>query len=448
MAILTSLAMLLSDGYFVTALGLGLFVFVLVDFVEKIGNTIPILEALLLISCLQWILGPYIDYVTAYHHYKYYMYVPENTYMDLVVPSLFLFAIPIYYFSTRIDYAFYLQRMQRIKISDRIAISLVVAGFLSDVAWRFSPASLGFVFFVASGIKFVGLLYLFYSNSKKKWIIFGIFFFTQLLGAVGEGVFHGLLLWMVFAMIFILVIYQFSFANKLIILSVGFTGMFVLQSIKSEFREKTWEHNYAGSKVELLATLFFNKIENMIQGKEERAQIKFFKNKEDEISGVNNRLNQGWIISKIMSHIPSRSPYLEGETIKEAVVSSLLPRFLVESKVAGGGGKLTYKKLTGLHLQPGTSMGTGVLGEAYGNYGVTGTYLFMFLWGLFLAVFMKFLFSRSIVTYSLPLWMPIIFLQVIKAETDMFTVLNHLVKSTVFVFVVLYVARRWFKIRL
>ncbi len=181
-ATIITLAALLNGGYLVTALGLGLFTFVLFDFVKKIGKTIPILEALLLISCLQWILGPYIDYVTKYKHYKYYMYVPEQTYMNLVVPSLFLFALPLYYFSSRIDYAFYLQRIRRIKISDRTAMALVVAGFASDVIGRFAPGSLGFVFFLASGIKFVGLLYLFYSNSKRKWIFFWVDNFCSIIG--------------------------------------------------------------------------------------------------------------------------------------------------------------------------------------------------------------------------------------------------------------------------
>jgi hypothetical protein len=447
LAILTTVTVLVSEGHIMTAFGLGMFVFVLVDFVEKLGNTIPILEAMLLISCLQWIVGPYIDYVTAYKHYKYYMYVPEEMYMNLAVPALFFFALPVYYFSAQIDYSVYLRRIFSIKISDGVALNLVAAGFLSDLVDRFAPLSLSFVFYLASGIKFVGLLYLFYSDSKKKWIVFGVVFFSQLLGAVGGGLFHGLLLWSVFTMIFILVFYRFSFAKKSLLLLLGFTGIFILQSVKAEFREMTWVHSYGGNKLELFSTLISEKLENIMTGKEKKARIKFFNSKEDEISEANNRLNQGWIISKIMERIPAKTPYLEGETIKEAIYSSLVPRFLVESKAAGGGGKLTYEKLTGFHLS-GTSMGTGILGEAYGNYGVAGTYLFMFLWGLFLGVFIIFLAKRSKVIYSLPLWLSIIFLQVIKAETDMFTVLNHLVKSTIFVFGILYVARQFFKIRL
>ncbi len=148
LAIFTTLLALVSNVYFVTALGLGLFVYTLADFLEKIGEGLPILEAMLFIACLQWIVGPYIDYVTEYRHYKYHMYVPEEAYMDLVVPSLFLLALPVYYTSNKIDYAFFLQRIQQLKITDRFAINLILIGFLSDIMTKLAPASIAFVFFL------------------------------------------------------------------------------------------------------------------------------------------------------------------------------------------------------------------------------------------------------------------------------------------------------------
>ncbi len=244
---------------------------------------------------------------------------------------------------------------------------------------------------------------------------------------------------MVFIFLFIAGLYQLSFTRKLALISLGFAGMLILQSIKAEFRRGS----VTGNKTELFFTLFFAKVESYLTGKSENiAQLK----SAEEIDEANNRLNQGWIISRIMSQIPARKPYLQGETIKAAIFSSLAPRFFMESKAAGGGGKLTYEKLTGFQLLA-TSMGTGVLGEAYGNYGVWGTYLFMFLWGLFLSLVFKFIFNQAYILPSLPLWLPIIFLQAIKAETDLFTVLNHLVKSSVFVFGFIYIGMYVFKIR-
>ncbi len=88
----------------------------------------------------------------------------------------------------------------------------------------------------------------------------------------------------------------------------------------------TWEHEYTGNKLELFATLFLNKVENMVSGNE-NARVSFYPNEKDEVSETNNRLNQGWIISRIMQNIPNQTPYLEGETISDAIYSSLFPGF-------------------------------------------------------------------------------------------------------------------------
>lgn len=436
-SIVAMIIALMSNAYFMSVLGLGLFVFAATDFLEKIGRGIPILEAMIFIACLQWIVGPYIDYVSEYRHFKYHMYVPEEAYMDLVVPALFLFALPVYYISNKIDYSYFLGQIRQIKLSDRFAVNLIIFGFLSDIVGRFAPASIGFVFFLASGVKFIGLICLFYGNSKKKWLAFYILFAFEFLLAVGGGVFHNLLLWLVFIFLFIAGLYKISFTRKFVLISLGFTGMLILQAIKAEFRKEIGSGSFAGTKTELFITLFFAKAESYLMSKDENiVQLK----SEAEIEEANNRLNQGWIISRIMSQIPSKKPYLHGETVEDAISSSLVPRFLMKSKAAGGGGRLTYEKLTGFHLLS-ASMGTGVLGEAYGNYGVGGTYSFMFLWGLFLALFYKFIFNQAHTIPSLPLFLPIIFLQAIKAETDLFTVLNHLVKSTVFVFGFIYIGK-------
>lgn len=426
--IIVTLLVLLNSDYSVTALGLGLCAFVFIDFVEKIGYTIPVLEAMLLIACIQWIVGPYIDYISEYQHYRYYMYVSEERYMNLVVPSLFFLSLPIYYFTRSINYAFFIDRIQRLKIADQFSITLVVAGFLSEIIGRFAPSSLGFVFYLASGMRFIGLLYLFYSNSKKKWIVFAIVFGMQFIVAISGGLFHNLLLWSVLMLIFISIFYKISFIRKLLLISIGFSCIYILQSMKAGFRDEIWKNAYKGNKVELFLSIFLNKAGEIFVIADNAGY-----GNEDELGKVNNRLNQGWIISKIMDNIPAHAPFLGGETVIEAVYSSMFPRFLAESKL-GGGGKYAFEKLTGLHLLQGTSMGVSIIGEVYGNYGIEGSYLFMFLWGIALSLFVRTIFIKSNYWYTLPLWLPIIFLQVIKAESDLLTVMNHLVKSTIFVF--------------
>lgn len=162
--------------------------------------------------------------------------------------------------------------------------------------------------------------------------------------------------------------------------------------------------------------------------------------------GVNVRLNQGWIISAIMQNVPDYEPYAEGETIYEAITSSLLPRVLAPWKKSAGG-RENFRRFTGLPIADETSMGISMAGEGYGNYGKWGGILFMFIWGLFVGWFWHLLTWLSQYYPTLLLWTPILFLQVIKAETEFGVVLNYLIKSGFLLAGVVWFIRKQFGIR-
>jgi len=49
---------------------------------------------------------------------------------------------------------------------------------------------------------------------------------------------------------------------------------------------------------------------------------------------------------------------------------------------------------------------------------------------------------------SLILWLPLLFLQVVKAETDFVVVLNHLIKASIVVSFLIYTIRRTLDIKI
>jgi hypothetical protein len=148
-------------------------------------------------------------------------------------------------------------------------------------------------------------------------------------------------------------------------------------------------------------------------------------------------LNQGWIISAIMDHTPQNQPYANGETVLESIGATIVPRFLVADKKLANG-RDNFMKYTGLYIGETTSMAMSVLGEAYANFGVFGGIIFMGLWGLFLSFVWGFLSKKIVRNNIIYFFIPIIFFQVIKAETELLTVLNHLIKSMILVFVFLW----------
>ena len=161
---------------------------------------------------------------------------------------------------------------------------------------------------------------------------------------------------------------------------------------------------------------------------------------------MNVRLNQGWIISAIIRNVPLREPYADGETIVEAFRASLIPRFLDPAKKMAGGQE-NFERFTGLPLAENTSMGTSIIGEAYANFGKQGMWIFMFLWGLFMSWGYGRLIKYGNVHPIIHVFIPLIFLQVIKAETETYVVLNAFVKAIILVFLFLWGARRFLKWR-
>jgi hypothetical protein len=153
---------------------------------------------------------------------------------------------------------------------------------------------------------------------------------------------------------------------------------------------------------------------------------------QDVLSLALVRLNQGWIISAVMNHVPSQQAFANGTTVVDAVVA-LAPRFLVPTKVTAGG-RESFRKYTGLEIGNETSMCICVLGEAYANFGEYGGILFMIAFGAFLAVYYSKVLKWTAEHPDFLFWIPLIFYQAIKAETDMVVIVNQIFKGSIVAF--------------
>lgn len=415
--------------------GLYIWAFTFFLYINQLGKTVPVLELMMLVATSQWILGPVIDYNTEADHFKYYMYVEEDTYMSFVVPGTLVFILAIL-----IKYP--TQDLNRINnylknLADtlpRLAYYLMIIGFVSDFVRPILPNNVAFIFYLFSNLKFLGAaLLLFKPKSVQKWWVLTLVMLLTLMSSLAFGMFHDLILWSSLLLSFVVLNLKIGFFKKVSVILAGFFALFILQSIKGEYRNQIWEQGYQEFREEVsFFDLAFNRVQN----------IGFYMN-ESYINEINVRLNQGWIISALLSNVPENVPYAEGETITTAVSSSLIPRFLVKNK-AKAGGQENFERFTGLRLHAFTSMGISILGEAYVNYGVLGGWLFMLIWGFVLAFVYRFLVRRSFKEPLLYIFFPLIFLQVVKAETELLVVLNHLVKSLILSFAVIWLLNKIF----
>ena len=160
---------------------------------------------------------------------------------------------------------------------------------------------------------------------------------------------------------------------------------------------------------------------------------------DEYFQGLIDRLNQGWIIARIMYVVPEFEPFAEGETIREGLLAATVPRFLNPDKVKSGGAN--FERFTGMQLIK-TSMNIGVIGEAYANYGVNGGIVFMFCIGLFFNLALYILLRYAKKNYEVFLWIPFLFLYVVKAEDDFATMINQFVKAIFVMYFIFMIIKR------
>jgi hypothetical protein len=108
------------------------------------------------------------------------------------------------------------------------------------------------------------------------------------------------------------------------------------------------------------------------------------------------------------------------------------------------GGKFNMKYYTGWVIKS-WSTNVGPLGEAFGSFGGLGGILYMAALGLFI----RFVYMRMLrIAWSMPLvicWIPVVFYQVsLSSETDTLEILNSLIKSCFFVWLLYKAYPKWF----
>lgn len=418
---------------FYTIVGLLSVAIVANKFIKALGKKIPILELILLISGFQWIVGPFIEYTYPSFHFKYYMYVNESVYMSYVAPAYLVF-VGMVFQGIRGSKNQYIDPNKLIHFK-QYGLSIFLIGIAFDLVAGLFQGSLYFIAYLLSNFKFIGAIILFFSKDSKLKKLFYITLIYLLFQSIQTANFHDLFLWTIFFYMFWAMRYKPSYKQVFFTLIIGFFLISTLQTIKSSFRQKVWNEN-ANNRLELFAGLFVDAL--FLNGTDS-----------DKLDSSQNnvRLNQGWIISAIMNEIPNNQSYYNGSTVIEAIVSSILPRFLNPNKKEAGG-RENFFKFTGLDLSDRTSMGISLVGEGYGNFGVFGGILFIGIWGWVLSKYWVFLIRLTKRNILLLAFLPLIFLQVVKAETELVVVLNHLVKASVLVFLFFWFAKRFIRWRL
>jgi hypothetical protein len=386
------------------------------ELVKRMDQGLPLMQVTALLAVLQWIVGPWLSYNIDVDFSTYFMRVDSNTYFSYAFPGTAAFAVGLLSVGASVRQQNLLSAVDQSQFF-QFGITLTIIGLAGGLGVKLLPSGLVFVCYLISQLRYVAALYFIFSRHPLRWPFAVASVVPLFTGSAESGMFHDLLLWMG-----ILVCYAYAMKTRKRWISVaaligGLFVVFTIQGIKGSYREKVW-YDQEGSLVDEIRD-FWTRPNAMTD--------------EATISNTIVRMNQGWIIAAIMQNVPSSEPYAMGDTLKDAAVAALVPRLVSEDKTTAGGQK-NYRRFTGLPLADTTSMGLSLLGEAYANVGPKiGVFLMLLFGGL-----MSFCYWSTLVWSvkhpTFYFWIPVIFCQTIKAETDLVTVLNHITKGSVVVF--------------
>ena len=216
---------------------------------------------------------------------------------------------------------------------------------------------------------------------------------------------------------------------KYSIVLFGLVFLTIYQGVKKEYRQSAWETNLStADKLAVLSELItFDSFTGLFESKLE--------DNESFILTI-NRLNQGWQTGMVYDHVPSIVPFENGKDLANDIFSSIMPRFLWPNKrMVNDPERFSY--YTGYELNEITSMSIGVLGDFYVNFNFGGSLIALYLFGLFLALLVKWFYIKFVSNDLINLvWLPFIFSYLIRPGNEFYMVLNHIIKALIIFYLI------------
>jgi hypothetical protein len=205
----------------------------------------------------------------------------------------------------------------------------------------------------------------------------------------------------------------------------------VLQAVKHTYREIVWDDK--NTEEVSLGGLMFDQMSEM-----DRELFKLMG------SGLNVRINQGWIISHGMNNLGNKSEF-NSTYLKKEVLGIILPRFIYPDKVKAGSHE-KFKLFTGWKLADGVAMNLGIIGDAFLNFGKRGGVLFCLFLGIFLGYLHK-IYSNNLLKYpDLLIWSVLFYFMLMRAGNEFYMIFNWYVKTGVITLLFFYFIRPiWIK---
>ncbi len=399
-----------------------------------IGFVVPMRYILGAFMCLQMLLGPTFAYngLDFYQSYTYKMKIPEAEYFIYAIPAVISFIIGLHITAGKLKG----ETLDREPIAAFVDSSgdlpyyFIGIGFVSSIISSYFATSLGFIFYLLSSFKFIGAFMLLLSNKQLKTSVLVLVFGSIVISSLGQAMFHDLLTWVIFIGSIIAIKFKPGMGLKLAVTFGFILVTVIIQQLKGDYRNEAWGGGESGVQA----------FEKIYDKKQANNSIFNF----ESLAQSNVRINQGFIITNIMSNVPARVPFSNGAELYQILEAAFLPRILAPNKL-NAGDRTIFIKYSGMQIKRGTSMGLSSVGDAYINFGLVGGCVFMFFLALLFSGVLNGFYKHSKNYPILLLFVPLVFYYPMRPDCELQTSLGHLVKSTFLVYIMVLLWKYDFK---
>ncbi|KQS93227.1 hypothetical protein [Chryseobacterium sp. Leaf394] len=393
--LLLFLALVINSTVLNIILGVSLFIFISSLLINRIIYELAYFEVIYFICVIQMIILPLVNSASIQNF---------NRYLIIVIPGAIAFFLgtnvvkrkPVY-INKKFVYDILHHKYNRV-----LAIFIIILGLIGSMISFIAQNAWLSLFVNFSGIGMAMSFALLYYNKKKYWIYPLLFFIIILLQGIITAVFASVIAFGLLCFIYFPTIFKLNKKGLLLMMIVGFLAISLFQNVKLAYRAKVWDGDDRGFSIMLfIDSLFAAPSSN------------------NDIS-VTERASSGSTIALIYEHVPKQFPNLYGENLVNDLSNALLPRFLFPEK-KNVDTRANYIRYTGRSLTENTSVGINIFGISYAEFGIVGSWIFLFLFGFLLNRMNNFLIS--IITknkhwYLLIFILPVIFSSFFKFEQE------------------------------
>jgi hypothetical protein len=405
-------------------------VFFIVTIFRDTEKRVPFFEFVAILYLLNYWISPYITYQLTQDLVKYPMKLEQSVYFDLMVPGFIFFLIGLFLLGIQRQFKFPIfTKSLPLSLSAGLLITILILGvFMGRVREIFG---LGYLFYLMEQLGHVSAMLLISEHRRrfKFWKILPLF--VKFIVSFYTGFYHDLLIWMILYGFWLSLIYRWSLTFKLQLTVIMVIFIFFIQAIKFDFREASLDNES-------------DKFDNVLAVSNSAInEDKLFS--EENFLATLNRANQSWILASTVDNMERTKDFQGVGHFIQYFEAALLPRFLLPNKLVSGD-KVIFNKFSGHQINGSTSMGLGVFADGYIAGGRGGVFVAAFLFGLLISLFSKLIVSwMDISPYYLVLLFPI-FSYAVRPDCEFQTALNHIVKSTLFLYIFVQITKYRFVI--